>query len=65
MPERKDEMPSRGAKSRGANETDLVRRYGKIGISAVKACARYAPSSEVKGDASQGDRMVREPAETD
>jgi hypothetical protein len=60
MSERTGETPSRRA-----NDADLVRRYGRIGISAVEACARYAPSSDVKGDAPQGDKMVQEPAETD
>jgi hypothetical protein len=60
MPETKAETPSRRA-----NDTDLVRRYGKIGISAVKACARYAPSTDVKGHAPQGGKVVQAPAETD
>ena len=51
-------MPERP--SRGTNETDLVRRYGKIGISA----ARYAPVAASRERAPQGDKMVQEPAET-
>jgi hypothetical protein len=56
-------MPERP--SRGTNETDLVRRYGKIGISAVEAAARYAPVATSRERAPQGNRMVQEPAETD
>jgi predicted DNA-binding WGR domain protein len=40
--------------------TDLDRRYGRIGISAVAAAARYFGPSEAKHQASTGSHEKRE-----